>query len=243
MDKGEKFTMGRYTEQTEPLGVNIIPGQTWGTYKFPSGEVVKIQELSDQVYYDSEIIPIAVGPGTEYRMCVSGTFIAAGVGAKVPRHDFNLPEWGRVPVGWLYRVQMVGFHLLAGTLFTTLRDVTNDTYMQFFTGGQTIEKEGLAYYYPSGGGLGGAVALDGGVVANEVSALNIGSPSVASTVPMRYPVDLPEQVSFQVNLFFPIGLALAPDPLMIARYGAVLGPTLGAHLYTDLRIIRYRIVR
>lgn len=232
-----------YNPINQNIGVNIIPGQTWGTYKFPGGDEVKIQEVSDQVYYDSEILPIAIGAGTEYRMCVNPNFVAPLIGAKVPNHDFNLPEFGRVPVGWLYRIQMVGFHLQSGELFSTLRDVTNDGYMQFFTGGQTIEKDGLLYYYPSGGGLGGAIAIDGGGVANETSALNIGSPAVASTVPMRYPIDLPEQVSFEVRLFFPIGLALAPDPLLIARYGAVLGANLGAQLYVDLRMIRYRIVR
>ena len=232
---------------TEQIGVDIQPGQTWGTYRFPGGNVVKIQEVSDQVYYDSEIIPMVVGPGTEYRMFVNPNFAIAGlggVGAKIPNHDFNLPEFGRVPVGWLYRVQMIGFHLQAGVLFSTLRDVTNDGYIQVFTGGQTIEKDGLLYYYPSGGGLGGSIATNA-AVANEVSALNIGSPALASTVPMRYPIDLPEQVSFEIRLFFPIGLALAADPLLLARFPVVAPAvaTLGAQLYADLRIIRYRIVR
>jgi len=231
----------------QQIGVNIVPGQTWGTYKFASGDVVKIQEISDQVYYDSEIIPMVVGPGTQYRMCVNPNFSAigvGGVGAKVVNQDFNLPEWGRVPVGWLYRIQVVGFHLLAGSLFTTLRDVSNGSYMEFFTGGQTIEVNGLVYYYPSGGGLGGSVAV-AGAVANEVSALNIGSPALASLIPKRYPIDLPEQVSFEVRLSFPIGLNLAPDPMLLARYPVVAPAvaTLGAQLYVDMRLIRYRIVR
>jgi hypothetical protein len=228
---------------TDQLGVNIIPGQKWGTYKFPSGEVVKLEEVADQVMYDSEVLPTVVAAGTEYRMMNNPNFAIAALGPKTPRHDFNMPEWGRVPVGWLYRIRAIGFRVQAGEFSRTVMDIANDVFMQFFTGGQTVEVEGLLIDFPTGSGLGGAVALDGGGVANEVSALNIGPPSVAQTVPMVYPIDLPEQVSFQVNLFCPIGLNIIADAALIARYGAVIGAGLGAQLYAYMRMIRYRIVR
>jgi hypothetical protein len=196
----------------------------WGQYQLPDGRVVKMEDVSEQWLYDSEILPVAITAGQEFRLCVSNVFSTGAI--KVPGIDYNLPEFGRVPLGWYYSIQKIGFHLPVGIPSFDLRDISNNGYMQFITGGQKNEADGLILHFPTGIGIGGAVALDGGGVANEVSALNVGTPAIASVPARQYTIELPEQTSFELRLRFPNGTALSA----------------ATHIYYDMKVLRFRPV-
>ena len=89
---------------------------------------------------------------------------------KVFGRDYNIPEWGRVPKDWYYTIINVGFFAQAGIPNFDLQALVNFGYMRMITGSQKIEQDGLLMLFPFGVGIGGSIALDGGVVANEASA-------------------------------------------------------------------------
>ena len=203
----------------------MTPSKKWGQYMLPSGQIVDVTDVSEQYYYDSEILPAAITAGQEFILCRNPNFQTGA--AKQFGLDYNIPEWGRVPLDWYYSIQQIGFHFQVGIPFADLRDIVNNAYIQFITGSQKVEVEGLIMFYPIGIGVGGAVAIDGNVGATEVSALNIGSPASASLVPRKYTIELPGQTSYELRMRFPAGIAA----LVAAR-----------QIYFDMKTIRFRPV-
>ena len=204
----------------------LTAGKTWGQYQLATGEVINVQDISEQVYYDSDIIAAIPGQ-TDYVLCRNANFSTGAL--KTPGLDYNLPEWGRVPKDWYYEIIVAGFHVQAGIPGGDVQSMVNNGYMRFITGSQKTEQDGLLMFYPFGVGVGGSIALDGGGVANEVSGLNIGSPAAASILPRRFNIGLPEQTTFECHVTFP-GAGVA------ALFSAAL------HLYFDMRVIRFRPV-
>jgi len=202
----------------------LTAGQQWGRYLLPSGEVVALQDVSEQVYYDSDLI--AAAPATvDYVFGRNPSFTTGAV--KTLGRDYNMPEWGRVPKDWQYTILTAGFFTQAGIPSFDLQAMVNTAYMRFITGSQKVEQDGLLMFYPFGVGIGGSIALDGGGVANEASALNIGSPAGASILPRKFDIELPEQTTYECHVTFP---------------GAGAGAIFSAitQLYFAMRVIRYR---
>ncbi len=204
----------------------LTAGQTWGQYQLANGTVLQVDDLSEQIYYDSDIIAATPG-GVDYVFFRNANFSTGAL--KTLGTDYNVPEWGRVPLNWYYSILYFGFHAQAGIAAVDLQALVNNGYMRLITGSQKEEATGLVIYYPSGVGIGGSIALDGGGVANEVSGLNIGTPASASIGRRIYPIDLPGQTTFEVHLTFPTAGALAifATPLRV---------------YCDIKVIRYRPV-
>lgn len=196
----------------------------WGQYRMPDGSLVNVQDVTEQYYYDSEMLPVVITAGQEFIMCRNPNFSTTAL--KVFGADYNMPEWGRVPLDWYYSIQQVGFHFQIGIPFADLRDIVNNAYVEFRTGSQKTETDGLMIFYPIGVGLGGAVAIDGNAGATEVSALNLGSPAGASIIPRKYTIELPAQTNFDLRLRFPYGTALS----------AV------TQIFFDMKVVRFRPV-
>jgi len=203
----------------------LTAGQTWGQYQLDSGEIIALQDVSEQIYYDSDLIAIAPGT-TDYVFCRNSNFSTGAL--KLQGIDYNLPEWGRVPKDWQYTILVAGFHVQAGIPSFDVQAMVNRAYCRFITGSQKVEQDGLLMFYPFGVGIGGSVALDGGGVANEASGLNIGSPAGASILPRKFNIELPQQTSYECHITFPGAAA--------AVFSAVV------QLYFDMRVIRYRPV-
>jgi hypothetical protein len=51
----------------------LTAGKTWGQYQLATGEIINVQDISEQVYYDSDIIAAAPGQ-TEYVFCRNANF-------------------------------------------------------------------------------------------------------------------------------------------------------------------------
>lgn len=203
----------------------LTAGKTWGQYQLPTGEIINVQDVSEQVYYDSDIIAAAPGT-TDYVFGRNSNFSTGAL--KTPGIDYNLPEWGRVPKDWYYEILVAGFHVPAGIPSFDVQAMANRGYMRFITGSQKTEQDGLLMFYPFGVGIGGSIALDGGGVANEASGFNIGSPASASLLPRKFNIDLPEQTTFECHVTFPASAA--------AVFSAAV------QLYFDMRVIRFRPV-
>lgn len=197
----------------------------WGQYQLPNGQIVDVADVSEQYYYDSEILPAAITAGQEFILCRNPNFSTGA--AKTFGIDYNIPEWGRVPLDWYYSIQQVGFHFQVGIPFADLRDISNNAYIQFITGSQKVELDGLMMLYPIGTGIGGAVSIDGNAGATEVSALNLGTPAPASVMSRKYTIELPGQTSYEMRIRFPNGIAA----LVAAR-----------HIYFDMKVVRFRPV-
>jgi hypothetical protein len=201
----------------------MTPGRDeWGQYRLPDGQVVNVRDVSEQIYYDSDLIPATPGTG-EYIFARNPTFSTGAV--KVFGRDYNIPEWGRVPKDWYYTIINVGFFARAGIPSFDLQALANFGYMRMITGSQKIEQDGLLILFPFGVGIGGSIAI-ANPVATEASALNIGSPASASILARKYDIDLPDQTTYETRLQFP-GAAGAVFSAMIQVYFA-------------LRVIRYR---
>jgi len=205
--------------------MNMTPGRdNWGQFMMPDGSIIKVGDESEQIAYDSDIIPAT--PGTaEYIFFRNPTFSTGAV--KTFGLDHNMPEWGRVPKDWYYSILTLGFHAQAGIGSWDLQALVNRAYMVFRTGSQKIEADGLLMFYPFGVGLGGAVSTSA-PLAVEASGLNIGTPATASVAIRAYRINLPEQTSFECRLSFP------------AAVGAIFSAAL--QVYADLRVIRSRPV-
>jgi hypothetical protein len=205
---------------------NLVAGEIWGQYRLPDGTVVSVKDTSEQIYYDSDMIAAAPG-ATDYVLFRNANFSTGAL--KTIGIDYNVPEWGRVPLDWYYSIICLGFHAQAGIPNFDLQALVNRAYMRFISGSQKVEADGLLMYYPFGVGIGGSIALDGGVVANEASFGNIGTPASASVLPKKYNINLPGQTTYEIHVTFP-GAGAA------AIFSAPL------QLYADLRVIRYRPV-
>jgi len=208
---------------------NLMPGKdNWGQYRMPDGQLVNVSDVSEQIFYDSEILPAAITAGQEFTLCRNPAFSTTA--NKVFGIDYNLPQWNTVPMGWYFSVEQIGWYLQAGIPTQDLIAVVNSAYFEFMTGSQKTEASGLIAFYPLGVGIGGAVAMDGGGVAAEVSALNIGTPAPASIFKRKYTIELPSQTSYEIRLRFPTGLP-GGGPLLAAR-----------QIYFAMRTVRFRPV-
>jgi len=208
----------------------LTASKTRGEFLLPSGQVIKVEDVSQQVYYDSDLIALAPG-ATDYVFCRNANFSTGAL--KLQGIDYNLPEWGRVPTGWYYEVITAGFFVQAGIPSFDLQAIVNRGYMRFLTGGgQKTEQDGLLMLYPFGVGIGGGIALDGGMVANEASFGNIGSPASASIAPNKFNIDLPEMTSFETHVTFPGAPSVAPGILSAIT-----------QLYFAMKVNRFRPVQ
>jgi hypothetical protein len=200
-----------------PQNRQLVPGRdNWGQFMMPDGTIVNVKDESEQIVYDSDLIPAI--PGTaEYILFRNPTFSTGAV--KTFGVDHNMPEWGRVPKDWYYSILTLGFFAQAGVPSFDLQALVNRAYMVFRTGSQKTEADGLLMFYPFGIGIGGAVSTSNPVAA-EASGLNIGTPATASVAIRAYKINLPEQTSFECRITFPAA-AGAIFSAMMQIYGAI----------------------
>lgn len=196
----------------------------WGQYMMPNGQLVNVEDVTEQYYYDSEMLPVLITAGQEFIMCRNPNFSTTAL--KVFGIDYNLPEWGRVPLDWYYSIQQIGFHFRIGIPFADMRDIVNNAYVEFRTGSQKTESDGLMMFYPIGIGLGGPIGIDGNAGATEVSALNIGTPAPASVMNRKYTIELPAQTNYELRLRFPNGTNISAI----------------TQIYFDMKTVRFRPV-
>lgn len=208
--------MGLPPDQAQAMRPGSRPGQV---YLPELDEWVDMKSWTQEPIYDTELITTPVGQGDEYIFFRNPAF-PTGV-RKDLRHT-NVITQQQLPSGWYARIYLMSIQILfmetaVAGLFTTPEDALRLTYQgvgSFITGSQKTEKEAPLIFWPSPLGLTPNVTRTGAGMTS-FGVVNSGIPSLGATIPMKLPIDLSQELTFEGRVRFPGGMTLDNNTMIM----------------------------